>query len=619
MNVSEMGYTMIYRNNLNRKMMISHWIVRAAYFHSQPRLQWSEEMEHAILDSELMQRGPWHTMTTYCRILKHSSVSWRGHTIGAQKTGSHRRGNFAVPVPIRRDEPYPPGALRRGGEYSRPPGDLYGQMGQMGQRLPPYEVREAHHYPTPRPHHYQQHPQHPQQSASTASTSTSTASAHPPHPPHEAHPPHPAHSALQRIRIPHIHIQHMQRMQHNTQHICILIAILKPILNRIRQHIHQDIHQHILHILTIKLQLMWGTAPAIQPNLAKWSCTMWAQRCPDRPDLSIQEHLGSSWQPGNAAQLLGPARRRRQLFAAPGAPAPATPSAAPAVLAARQRCPARAQRPRRARHVDVETLWGCAASGPGLRGEPPRATCWAACWAARWAARWAAGRAATSSWISQRAAKCAKPVPSSEAEVLTQLELKLSQADALKIGWFEVGDSGTQDGRTAGAQGSSSGLEPGAQTAGLKTNTMRFDQIADEFLWIHSFLNLTPKQPWTVTVWPPPNRFFWHVLQSRQLWDLVDWVHQGPIPLSRTATAANSARRCNHFYELILHPLVKSQFQQHHITMSYCKESKDGDHVHPCFHHMGMGQHLVPKDWMIKHNLQHNAADHCVNSCSATM
>ena len=30
------------------------------------------------------------------------------------------------------------------------------------------------------------------------------------------------------------------------------------------------------------------------------------------------------------------------------------------------------------------------------------------------------------------------------------------------------------------------------------------------------------------------------------------------------------------------HPLVKSQFQQHHIPMSYCKESKDGDHVHPC-------------------------------------
>ena len=344
---------------------------------------------------------------------------------------------------------------------------------------------------------------------------------------------------------------------------------------------------------------------------------MWAQRCPDRPDLSIQEHLGSSWQPGNAAQLLGPARRRRQLFAAPGAPAPATPSAAPAVLAARQRCPARAQRPRRARHVDVETLWGCAASGPGLRGEPPRATCWAACWAARWAA----GRAATSSWISQRAAKCAKPVPSSEAEVLTQLELKLSQADALKIGWFEVGDSGTQDGRTAGAQGSSSGLEPGAQTAGLKTNTMRFDQIGR---WIPMKFTAS----WT---WPQSNHERWQFgllpivfflacfSQSRQLWDLVDWVHQGPIPLSRTATAANSARRCNHFYELILHPLVKSQFQQHHITMSYCKESKDGDHVHPCFHHMGMGQHLVPKDWMIKHNLQHNAADHCVNSCSATM
>lgn len=62
--------------------------------------------------------------------------------------------------------------------------------------------------------------------------------------------------SIHSIRIPHIHIQHMQRMQHNMQHICILIAILKPILNRIRQHIHQDIHQHILHILTIKLQLM---------------------------------------------------------------------------------------------------------------------------------------------------------------------------------------------------------------------------------------------------------------------------------------------------------------------------------------------------------------------------
>lgn len=65
---------------------------------------------------------------------------------------------------------------------------------------------------------------------------------------------HSIHS-IHSIRIPHIHIQHMQRMQHNMQHICILIAILKPILNRIRQHIHQD-HQHILHILTIKLQLM---------------------------------------------------------------------------------------------------------------------------------------------------------------------------------------------------------------------------------------------------------------------------------------------------------------------------------------------------------------------------